>query len=948
MAEYPELRRRCRSGFCAALLSFAAACGGSSGTTRSMTSEAALRARLGVPPEAERVLLASQSAHLDLNYMDTFDGYYDSSIRWIFHDALDVLDQQPDYHYSIAEVAWVRRYWDDHPADRERMKAAAERGALKIVGGGLASPDTILPTGESLMRDWQLGIEWTRKNLGVTPTSAWQPDSFGHAATLPSILEQFGFRSVGFARVDGGTDGPDPDGSPTPGDTRSTAATLRDAHSAAFVWQAPDGAEVLAHWMPYGYGMGDDLDFSNPLTGLSGIGINWNVPAFTDASVTNDRFAGYIDKLEPYRTTPYLFLPVGGDFTWPKHPLLDYARKWNTERYPSTGVWIAVGTFEDYTSLIDARRAELPALALDINPYWTGFYDTHAGLKDTVRQANAFLTSAEKLGAIASAAAGGDYPFDVIDSGWDSSAFMDHHDAITGTTTSAGLAVDLVPWSENAWSQGNQALSSSIAELAKGLDTPAVPGGAALLLVANPASWERAGEVETSIEVSGPGDQPVAVDPEAGVLPTQVLGIAFDEHRLAWFADVRVETPPLAPLSHRTWGVALDGAPGVARASLPSVKVELLAAGQPVDDVASADTIVLENGTVRAVIAQEKGYCLASIHDASGAELLNGPSNDIVTYRDLGGAYRIGSEMGRTFQEIASSCTPNPARTVELVERGPVSARIRLTEPSELGPLVREIVLGASSPGLELDTTLAAPDLTTVVARFRTPMHGDRLTTSVPFGELARPRRKLFDPTFWPVTEWADLASPTGSGGLWLSFQGSRGVAASADGVAEVMLTRNTFWDFLGPGGEDRQSYTTRIEVGGRPGASWLDGQSYRRSTEAREPVVVQSIQRAAGTLPASRSWLSIDRADVTLSTLKRAYDRSDDLVMRLVRHGDTAGPVHVTTALSGFDQVWAVNGLEDAIDGVAVTGTGADFTVDMSRAIRNVRFHRSTARHGT
>ncbi len=926
--------RALRSLAAVALTSLVAAwgCGGSGSPSSVARSEREVRAALGIPDGAERVMVVSQSSHLDLNFLNTYDGYYDSSIQGIFRTALDLLGDEPDYRYSIAEIAWLRRYWDDHPGERERIRAAAARGALRIVGGGLTSPDTVLPTGESLMRDWQMGIAWVRENLGVRPMTAWQPDSFGHSATLPSVLEQFGFRSVGFFRVDGGAFGQVTGGKPVPIAPGSTAETLADLDTADYVWRAPDGAEVLARWLPYGYGMGDDLDFSFPWYAIAGFGINWNTPAFTDESVTNERFATYVASLEPYRRTPYTFLPVGIDFSWPKPKLLDYVRRWNAARYPSTGVWIAAATFDEYTRLIEAHRRELPALDLDINPYFTGFYTTHAGLKTRLRDAHGTLTDAEKIGSIAGTARAAAYPFDALDSGWDGSAFMNHHDAITGTTTSTSLAVDLDSWTSRAVGEGEKALAQSMFELGQAVDTSSL-GAPQTLVVVNPSSWERSEAIE--VEVPSPDPPfpgPSVVDPVLGVLPTELREVRFDEHFGLTFARIAFPSPPVPSLGHRALGLRFDDAPGVPRADL----------GAAVTLTESDDEIVLANGRVTAVLRRDAGYCLTSLRSGDSGELLTGPSNDVVTYRDWGGAYRLASEVGRPWGEIATSCSASAPPQLVVLERGPVRAAVRLTGANELGPVVREIGLGAGSDRLELTTTLAAPDFTSVVARFRTRMTGATLTTSVPFGEIERPRHKLFDPTYWPVTEWVDLASPSGVGGLWLSAGGSRGMSASEDGVLDVMLTRNVFWDALGPPGDDRSSYATTLALGARGGGDWIAGASHRRGIEAQAPFRVIVGEAHAGPLPSSLASVLVDRPDVDVSTLKRAYDRSEDLVLRLIRHGSAGGSVRVRTAFAGYTDVWAVDGMEDPLDGVAVDGTAQDFTVDMDRTIRSLRLRRA------
>ena len=46
-------------------------------------------------------------------------------------------------------------------------------------------PDLHAPSGESVLRQFAHGIRWMRDNVGVEPTVAWLPDTFGFPSTFP-------------------------------------------------------------------------------------------------------------------------------------------------------------------------------------------------------------------------------------------------------------------------------------------------------------------------------------------------------------------------------------------------------------------------------------------------------------------------------------------------------------------------------------------------------------------------------------------------------------------------------------------------------------------------------------------------------------------------------------------------------------------------------------------
>ena len=157
------------------------------------------------PPSAQRVLIFSQSSHLDWDWLRTFDEYYQQSVDGVFTDALDLLRQYHaaphHYFYSIAEMGFLQRFVTTHPELLEPLKDVGQD--LRIVGGGITSPDSLLPPGEAFIRDYLVGKTWVDATLGLPIRQAWLPDDFGHDAQLPIVLEAMGFQGVGFARVPG-------------------------------------------------------------------------------------------------------------------------------------------------------------------------------------------------------------------------------------------------------------------------------------------------------------------------------------------------------------------------------------------------------------------------------------------------------------------------------------------------------------------------------------------------------------------------------------------------------------------------------------------------------------------------------------------------------------------------------------------------------------------------
>jgi hypothetical protein len=167
------------------------------------STEPQIRSLLNIPASAQQVMIVSQSSHWDPDWQSTFDTYYTNNVNSIIKSALNMLDANRGYYYSICEILYLKRYWDMHPEDHARIVKYLEDGQLRIVGGGMTSPDTNLPTGEALVMDWFYGNLWVYNISGIKPVTAWQPDSFGHTSSLPNILNSLGYKYVGFSRIPG-------------------------------------------------------------------------------------------------------------------------------------------------------------------------------------------------------------------------------------------------------------------------------------------------------------------------------------------------------------------------------------------------------------------------------------------------------------------------------------------------------------------------------------------------------------------------------------------------------------------------------------------------------------------------------------------------------------------------------------------------------------------------
>ncbi len=401
--------------------------------------EAAIRERLSIPPDAERVLLFAESSHWDPDWMFTSEEYYRLRIRRVLDGMVRWLEREPRRVYSIECMYFLKMYWDRNPARQDAIRRWVNEGRIRLSGSGINTPDTILPELEAIVRDYLHGQEWLRENgMEQEPRIAYLPDNFGNTPALPALLASLGIEYSAFSRIDGiffpGLDYFNARNYPLAGS--STELLLKKHRSADFVWEGDGGTEIVCHLNPYTYGQGDTLSYRGAARWM---GLVLGLP-FRVRSVQHiaKRIAGYVRQLERYARTPYMFCPIGFDFNPPIPGLVAMLDDYNRAVYPETRVFAVNAALEDYMDLVSLHRDELPRVTIDPNPYFTGFYSARPEMKQRCKRLTETLVTAEKL--LAGAELNGKEPGDAektwaeTENLWDESLMANHHDFITGTS----------------------------------------------------------------------------------------------------------------------------------------------------------------------------------------------------------------------------------------------------------------------------------------------------------------------------------------------------------------------------------------------------------------------------------------------------------------------------------------------------------------------------------
>ncbi|MFI6505344.1 glycoside hydrolase family 38 C-terminal domain-containing protein [Nonomuraea typhae] len=335
---------------------------------------------------------------------------------------IDLALRDPDYKFVLAEVDYLKPFFDTHPERRKDLRELMAAGRVELMGGTYNEPNTNLTGAETTIRNIVYGIGYQRDILGGDPRTAWQLDAFGHDPQFPGYLAAAGLTGSAWAR------GPFHQWGPISKNFKEAKndATLMQFPS-EFEWISPSGLGVLTHYMPAHYSAGWWMDSS---------------PSLEEA--TQAVYELY-RSLKPVAASRNILLPVGTDYTPPNKWVTDIHRTW-AERY----VWpkFVCGTPRDFLDAVQSEISYFSPQTRDMNPVYTGKDVSYIDTKQAQRAAEVAALDAERLSVFAQLLGLGGYPHTALDKVWRQLAYGAHHDAITGSESDQVYIDLLTGWRE--------------------------------------------------------------------------------------------------------------------------------------------------------------------------------------------------------------------------------------------------------------------------------------------------------------------------------------------------------------------------------------------------------------------------------------------------------------------------------------------------------------------
>ncbi len=503
--------------------------------------------------------------------------------------------RDPDYRFVLAELDYLKPYFDTFPEQRVVLRRLLAEGRVELIGGTYNEPNTNLTGSETTIRNLVYGIGFQRDVLGGDPQTAWQLDAFGHDPQFPGLVAKAGLTGSAWAR------GPHHQWGPLRqhwNQDRSGDIGVMQFES-EFEWISPSGDGVLTHYMPDHYGPGWEMQ---------------NAPTVEAAA---DIAYHLFEVLKPAASTRTTLLPVGGDYCPPNNWVTEVHRWWAAAYVWPRFVCGTTRTFLDLVrgGLAASGRSPSPQ-SRDMNPVYTGKDVSYTDTKQAQRAAETAAIDAERLSTLACLLGEGAYPEAALDKVWRLLAYGAHHDAITGSESDQ-VYIDLLTGWREAHDLAASARDAAAAALAGRVDTS---GEGRAVVVVNTLAFERTDVVR--VDLGGSGDE--TADAAANSL-MRVLDDSGAEVPVVVEAPgvLRFVASSVPSMGWRTYRLVAAGH-GASGGDADSGYA--VSAWRDVPDAAPT----IESSAFRVTADPARGGTLASIRDlARDRELLTGPGNEL-------------------------------------------------------------------------------------------------------------------------------------------------------------------------------------------------------------------------------------------------------------------------------------------------------------------------------
>ncbi len=789
-------------------------------------------------------ILLMNSSHQDIAWMDLLEKCIIERDTMLMTPLLEAAENDPGYRFDIEDVLMIREYIGRHPDAKNKIIQMLKDGRLSC-GSTYQMPYEEMYSGESLVRQFYLGARWAKENLGgYFPDTYWNPDVPGRSMQMPQIMAKSGTKNLIMSRHKKGV----------------------------FRWYSPDGSFVNAYSPGHYYNdsryLMEDVDVLDELAKAS---LFWD--------------NGYNDKSG---VTPVIGVLSDRDML----PAMDYSHLisvWNnfndfkgnnTETYELPKIRYVLAP--EFLEKIVKSSPELEAILGERPAVWLYIHGpSHEWALKASREGDIMMTNAEKFSTIDALLQGSfrNYPDERLFKAWENKIYPDH-----GWGGNGGESTDAIFFNkfEKALSEATSMTNDALKNIALNIKTD--PRKGVPVIIFNGLSWKRDDPVSFLINFDqGEAFSVQFSDAEGNDIPIQLSGIKRYNDNSIKRAEATFIAREIPSIGYKTYYITprMDNLRNRInnenKIETPYYRIEI------------------GKGGVKSIFDKELNVELLDTKEFSGG--------DVFTMQSVGNGAGEFAEIQQPTMEGFDKVS-NHSEAWEVVESGAVYTTFKLRQPICNAVVETNLVVYNDLKKIDFETSLLNWEgVLYREYRFALPlnMKSGQVSYEVPFGVLEVGKDEIKGAA---GERYMSICSETHPRGVenWIGASNEKfGVTLStstavADYIDPTGLTEETLLlqpillasrrSCHGKGNEYLQTgnhYFHFSLTSHKPGCE--NGYKFGRKSNEKLLVVVDPKSGQVQNLPEEISFFSVDAANISISTIKKAED-NNEVIVRMFETG--------------------------------------------------------------
>jgi len=807
--------------------------------------------------------------HYDAFWAFTKEDYFHINLLLILKEVVELVERT-DYKFLIEQTFLLEEMEKRYPELFAKVVRHIKGGKIEIANGEYLMADTMLPNGETLVREILVGKRYVKEKFGVDVPVMWQADSFGLNAQLPQIYKKSGYKYVAFRRG------------------------VRERKPSEFIWEGLDGTGILAHWMPLGYRAGLDLT----------------------------KLEESHEKLKEVAATSHILMPSGSGGTLPQLETPGVVKSWNENN--GEGAKIRIATPGEFFEAVE-KEVEEKNLKMEVRKgeMYSGKYSevfpnccsSRMWIKQGLYDYENWLLSCERWSTI-SAILNSHYPSEELRNCWRKILFIAFHDVVPGTGMDEGYdeVKQYMDFLKTEMSTHCLHAQTRIIEEESIIETESGESGGGVessqqyilrmmglrsdVIVFNPLSWEVRNWVE--MELKFDKGQVMAIKGlKSGEEEIDVEVIKFARYEDDSLRTAKIGFVPAVPaMGYKVYKI-IEREPKRSRDDTNYIMIS----GNTIENRFFRVEVDPATGLVDVIQGDREKICTANelvLEEETGDLYYHRQTLGIPVKTEKGEGVKYGSFKVENFWIDKS-----PLRRVINVESNYFSLRwpYRLTEKQE--PVIwrhkflecrKKIIVYRDIPRIDFITHVEdRHPRARLRVKFATDMKSSEYACGSQFGVVSRPTDQA---SYKPEEEWVEEHCGAFPSLKWLDYSdGKKGLTVIHRGTPEnevrdgdVYLTLLRSVLMLSsdgkagpaipvPDAQELKRYVFRYSIYPHEG-DWREASAYRHAYEFNTDM--DALQLPDGMKPPlKRSFLKIEPKNVVLSALKKAENGDGEAILR-------------------------------------------------------------------